>query len=390
MVLVPIRLVTHLAKAGLIAALVVPVAVAGVSLLSGTTNFSLDAAVAASDVADAVDSDAKLIKFAQSAFASLPKDMATAEFPVFPERVDLGRNLFFDPRVSVDGTTSCARCHLPQLYGTDGLAKPRGAHDGLNPRNAPTVLNAALEFKAHWRGDRANVEDQAMQALIGSVSLGNPDYASAMAKLKAIPGYAAMFQKAFPEETDPITPDNWGKAIGAYERTLITPSRFDAFLTGKIDALTSTERAGLRRFMNIGCSGCHNGRGVGGGTFQKFGVVEDYWKQTGTRDIDKGRFDVTHDESDLYVFKVPSLRNVAMTPPYLHDGSVHTLPEVVRIMAKVQLGRTLHDGEAAEIVAFLESLTGTLPQDFARAPVLPVARSDAATNRDEATTLPWP
>jgi cytochrome c peroxidase len=302
--------------------------------------------------------------------------MATTEFPISPERVDLGRKLFFDPRVSADGTTSCARCHLPQLYGTDGLAKPRGAHDGLNPRNAPTVLNAALEFKAHWRGDRENVEDQAMQALIGSVSFGNQDYASAMAKLKAIPDYGTMFPTAFPNETDPITPDNWGKAIGAYERALVTPSRFDTFLSGQIDALTATERAGVRRFMDIGCSGCHSGRGVGGGAFQKFGVVEEYWKQTGTQDIDKGRFDVTHDEADRYVFKVPSLRNVVMTPPYFHDGSVHTIPEAVRIMAKVQLGQTLGDRETAEIVAFLESLTGTLPKDFASAPVLPAAGFD--------------
>jgi cytochrome c peroxidase len=388
MMLVPNRLVRHGVRAGLIAVLVVPAAVLVVGLPSETTRFSLGAAVTAPAVANAADSDAKLLKSAQSTFGSLPKDIATAEFPISPERVALGRKLFFDPRVSADGTTSCARCHLPQLYGTDGLAKPRGAHDGLNPRNAPTVLNAALEFKAHWRGDRKNVEDQAMQALIGSVSLGNSDYASAIAKLKAIPDYAAMFQKAFPDETDPITPDNWGKAIGAYERTLVTPSRFDAFLTGQIDALTATEREGLRRFMNIGCSGCHDGRGVGGGTFQKFGVVEEYWKQTGTPDIDKGRFDVTHDEADLYVFKVPSLRNVAMTPPYFHDGSVHTTPEAVRIMAKVQLGRTLGDKETAEIVAFLESLTGRLPEDFASAPVLPAAGFGETKSGGQGTAIP--
>ena len=388
MMLMSVRLVEHLATAGLVFALALPAASLVGATLSGTTKFTLGMSVPAAPVANGADSHVNLLKAAQSTFGSLPKDMATPEFPISPERVELGRKLFFEPRVSDDGTTSCARCHLPQLYGTDGLPKPRGAHDGLNPRNAPTVLNSALQFQVHWRGDRENVEDQAKQALIGSVSFGNPDYASAMAKLKAIPGYAAMFQKAFPEETDPITPDNWGKAIGAYERTLVTPSRFDAFLAGQIDALTATEREGLRRFMNIGCSGCHNGRGVGGGTFQKFGVVEDYWKQTGTRDIDKGRFDVTHDEADLYVFKVPSLRNVAMTPPYFHDGSVHTIPEAVRIMAKVQLGQTLSDRGTAEIVAFLESLTGTLPQDFASAPVLPTAGFDETKSGDQATTLP--
>src|SRR5579885_3074576 len=168
--------------------------------------------------------DTWLLTDSQAIFKPLPADMATADFPITPERVALGRALFFDPRVSVDGTVSCARCHQPSLYGTDGLAKSRGNHDKPNPRNAPTVLNAALQFVAHWRGDRKNVEDQATQALIGPPSFGNADYASAMAKLKAIPGYAAMFQRAFPGEADPVTPENWGKAIGAYERTLVTPA----------------------------------------------------------------------------------------------------------------------------------------------------------------------
>src|SRR5262249_40324478 len=132
--------------------------------------------------------DADLLKQAQKIFAPLPKDMATPQFPITPERVVLGRKLFFDPRISVDGTASCARCHQPALYGTDGLAKSRGAHDKASPRNAPTVLNAALQFKEHWRGDRVNVEDQAKQALVGPASFGNPNYATAMARLKAIPG----------------------------------------------------------------------------------------------------------------------------------------------------------------------------------------------------------
>jgi cytochrome c peroxidase len=310
--------------------------------------------------------------------------MATPEFPIPPERVELGRMLFFEPRVSADGTVSCARCHLPQLYATDGLAKARGAHDKLNPRNAPTVLNAALQFKAHWHGDRENVEDQAKQALIGPPSFGNPDYDTAMARLAAIPGYAPLFAKAFPGEATPVTADNWGKAIGAYERTLVTPSRFDDFLAGKDDALAPAERAGLRRFMDTGCIACHNGPGVGGGMFQKFGLVEEYWKETGAKEIDKGRFDVTHDDADLYVFKVPSLRNVAQSPPYFHDGSVAALPQAVRVMAKVQLGKTLSEAETADIVAFLGSLTGKLPDGFAEARVLPASGFDEAKSRPAA------
>ncbi len=149
---------------------------------------------------------------AQQVFEPLPANAATADHPITPERVELGRKLFFDPRISDDGTVSCARCHQPPLYATDGLALPRGAHDKVNPRNAPTVLNAALEFAAHWRGDRKDVEDQAKQALIGPPSFGNANYSSAMAKLKALPGHAELFQKAFPGESDPITPDNWGAA----------------------------------------------------------------------------------------------------------------------------------------------------------------------------------
>lgn len=215
--------------------------------------------------------DLQLLVKAQQSFQALPKDMATPEFPITPVRVELGRALFFDPRASVDGTTSCARCHAPSLFGTDGLSKPHGAHDKINPRNAPTVLNAALQFSAHWRGDRKNAEDQATQALIGPASFGNPDYASAMNRLKGIRGYSEMFQKAFPGEQDAVTPENWGKAIGSYERTLVTPSRFDQYLSGDVQALSGTEQRGLRRFLETGCAACHNGPGVGRGTFQKFG-----------------------------------------------------------------------------------------------------------------------
>src|SRR6201987_537694 len=153
------------------------------------------------------DADAALLNDARSNFQPLPKDMATPEFPITPSRVELGRKLFFDPRISVDGTVSCARCHQPALYGTDGLPEARGAHDKLNPRNVPTILNAALQFKAHWRGDRENVEDEGKQVLFGLFSFINPAKGSAIARIKAIPGYADLFGKEFPEDPDPVTPD---------------------------------------------------------------------------------------------------------------------------------------------------------------------------------------
>ncbi|HVC92906.1 MAG TPA: cytochrome c peroxidase [Pirellulales bacterium] len=321
------------------------------------------------------EDDAKLLKKAREVFEPLPKDAATGEFPVSTDRVNLGRMLFFDPRISIDGSGSCLHCHQPALYGADALPKSRGVHDQVAPRNAPTVLNAGLQFKIHWDGVFENVEEQATKALLGP-GFGNPDHTAAMARVKAIPGYSEMFQKAFPGESDSMTAHNWGKAIGAYERTLVTPSRFDEYLGGESDALSAVERRGLSTFIDTGCAQCHDGPAIGGGRFEKFGVVNDYWNETGSKEIDQGRFKITNDSADLYQFKVAGLRNVAMTPPYFHDGSVGTLTEAVRIMAKVQLGTDISENDTSDVVAFLRSLTGKLPDDFASAPVLPPAAFD--------------
>jgi cytochrome c peroxidase len=296
--------------------------------------------------------------------------MAAAEFPVTPARVALGKKLFFDPRLSLDGTVSCANCHRPALYGTDALPKSIGVEHKLNARNAPSVLNAALQFKAHWIGDRMNVEEQAMKSLTGKTSFGNPDIAAVVGKINAIPGYTDAFKQAFPNDPQPVKPENWGKAIGAYERTLVTPSPFDAYLNGDGKALTSQALQGLKTFIDTGCVSCHNGVGVGGAAFRKFGIFADYWRETGSQAIDEGRFLETKTPADKYVFKVPGLRNVAMTPPYFHDGSVATLPRAVRIMGKVQLGKELTDQQVNDLIAFLNSLTGELPKDFAVEPVL--------------------
>jgi cytochrome c peroxidase len=315
--------------------------------------------------------DDDILKKAREYFAPLPKTMATAQRPVTPALVELGRALFFDPRMSVDGTASCSRCHQPALYGTDALAKSHGNRDKLNFRNAPTVLNAALQVKQHWTGDREDVEDQATKSLIGPASFGNPDFDAPMARIKRIPGYLPLFQAAFPNDANTITPTNWGRAIGAYERTLVSRSRFDDFLEGKRDALSTTEREGLQTFIDTGCIICHNGVGVGGGELKKFGVTEDYWKATGSKDIDEGRFLATKNPDDKYVFKVPTLRNVSMTGPYFHDGSIGSLEDAVRAIARLQLGVVAGDKQVRDIVAFLASLTGTIPENFSTAPVLP-------------------
>ena len=241
--------------------------------------FGMAIALTASAAWAAPADDAALLKQAQELFKPLPHDMGTTEYPIAPERVTLGRLLFFDPRISLDGTVSCAKCHQPSLYGTDALAKPIGVKDRENPRNAPTVLNAALQFAAHWRGDRVNVEDQATKALVGPPSFGDPNFEAAMAKIKAIPDYGDMFRKAFPGDKDPITAQNWGTAIGAYERTLVTPSPFDAYLKGDVQALSASARAGLRKFIDTGCTACHSGVGVGGGCTRSSA----WWRTTGKK-----------------------------------------------------------------------------------------------------------
>jgi cytochrome c peroxidase len=318
--------------------------------------------------------DAALLKQAQTLFSPLPQALGR-EAPVPSAQEALGRMLFFDPRWTVDGNVSCATCHQPALYGTDGLPKSIGVLHRRHRRNAPTVLNAGLNVIQHWSGDRKNLEDQVDQALVGAISSGHPDRAAALARVEAIEGYAPLFQQAFPGETKPLTSANVAKAIAAYERTLLTPAPFDSYLRGDVRAISPIARSGLRRFIDRGCASCHNGTTVGGHIFQKFGVREEYWKATGSSEVDQGRFEVTKDPADLYVFKVPSLRNVEMTPPYFHDGSVPTLAGAVKVMARAQLGVALPDAEITEIIGFLRTLTGPLPANFATAPTLPTAWS---------------
>jgi cytochrome c peroxidase len=316
--------------------------------------------------------DAALLAEALQVFQPLPKDLSTAEAPVTKERVTLGRMLFFDPRLTVDGNVSCATCHQPALYGTDARPTSIGVKQRPHPRNAPTILNAPLAFANHWRGDRESVEDQAAQALTAPITSGLEE-GDVVDRLDRIAGYAPLFEAAFPKDLHPVTVKTIAAAIAAYERTLVTPSRFDTYLAGAVAALSPAARAGLQTFIKTGCATCHSGVGIGGGMYQKFGIVEDYWTATASQTIDKGRADVTKDPADLYVFRVPSLRNVAMTAPYFHDGSVATLPDAVRVMARVQLGLKLSDLEVNDIVAFLDSLTGDLPPEFAAAPILPPA-----------------
>jgi cytochrome c peroxidase len=198
-----------------------------------------------------------------------------------------------------------------------------------------------------------------------------PSYEAVESKLKGIKGYVDLFKKAFPGESNPVTVENFAKAVGAFERTLVTPSRFDSFLKGDITALNGQEKKGLKTYMETGCIMCHLGTYVGGQMYQKSGIVEPYWKYTKSEPIDEGRFIVTKNEADKYVFKVPILRNVAKTSPYFHDGSVDKIEDAVWIMGKIQLGKDLNQPQVEEIVTFLKSLTGKIPEDALKVPLLP-------------------
>jgi cytochrome c peroxidase len=317
--------------------------------------------------------DDELINKAKSLFGPLPASMPSPDNPITPEKVKLGKVLFWEPRISVDGTVSCVKCHPLGLYATDGLRKSLGNHCKENPRNDPTIFNAAAQISAHWIGNRTSVEDQAKQALIGPPSYGMPNYESVEKILKGMPGYVTMFKQAFPGEKEPVTADNFAKAVGAFERTLMTPSAFDDFMTGKANALTDLQKRGLKSFVSAGCATCHFSPYLGGQMYQKFGLFEPYEKYTKSQPVDEGRFTVTKNPPDKYVFKVPILRNVAETPPYFHDGSVDKLEDTVIIMAKIQLGADLTKEKAGEIVAFLKSLTGTIPEVVLAVPILPSA-----------------
>lgn len=317
-------------------------------------------------------SDVELLEEARKYFYPLPELFPSDKNPLTSEKIKLGKMLFYEKRISIDGTTSCAKCHPLSLYGTDGLEKSRGNFSKENPRNAPTVLNAAGQISQHWRGDREDVEDQAKKSVLGKGSFGAPSYQWVENVLKSIKGYRELFKKAFPDDKDPINIDNFAKAIGAWERTLSTPSRFDDFLKGHIDALNEREKRGLKKFISYGCVACHSGTLLGGTMYQKFGIYEPYWKYTKSKKIDEGRFNVTKKEEDRYVFKVPPLRNVALTPPYFHDGSVKDLKRAIWIMGKVQLGKELSEEDISDIYSFLISLNGRLSEDIITVPLLPV------------------
>jgi cytochrome c peroxidase len=299
-------------------------------------------------------------------FKALPPVMDSAANPITEEKVVLGRMLYYDARLSKGQDVSCNSCHELSKYGVDNQPVSDGDKGQKGTRNSPTVYNAAGHFVQFWDGRAPTVEEQAKGPILNPVEMAMPDQKKVLAVLNSMPEYVAAFQKAFPGEKHPVTFDNLAKAIGVFERKLVTVSRWDKFLGGDQAALSDEEKTGLNKFLDAGCQNCHNGIYVGGSMFQKLGLAKP-WDNTN----DPGRFAVTKQEADRMVFKVPTLRNVEKTAPYFHDGSITTLEDAVRQMADHQLARTLSKEEADSIVTFLKAMTGELPTDYIKEPPLP-------------------
>lgn len=306
----------------------------------------------------------------------LPADYPNPDNPFTDEKIELGRKLYFDERLSKNHDLSCNSCHQLDKYGVDGEATSPGHKKQLGTRNSPTVYNAAAHFVQFWDGRSPNVEHQATQPVLNPVEMAMPDEGTIVRTLSSIPEYVEAFKTVFPD-SETITLENVGKAIGAFERKLVTPAPWDEFLKGKASALSEVEQEGFVAFMEAGCNACHMGTQLGGTMYQKVGLIKPWPNQE-----DQGRYEVTKQESDKMMFKVPGLRDVAKTAPYFHDGSASTLEEAVRMMAEHQIAKAVSEEDQKKIVSFLHTLTGELPSsDLIARPELP-ASTDATPKPD--------
>ncbi|CAM3853907.1 cytochrome-c peroxidase [Bordetella tumulicola] len=283
--------------------------------------------------------------------------VAPADIPI----VDLGEKLFHSRLLSGDMSQSCASCHdLKHLGGSDGRPKSIGTPGHPGKRRTPSIFNVSNNFVQLWDGRAATLEDQ-IQLVIHDKSVMNSDWKTVLARLNTDPTLRPLFESAYGTEANA---ENVKDSIAAYERTLTTPdSRFDRYLQGDDTAITLDELRGYTLFKQYGCASCHQGVNVGGNMFQPLGVIGEpgaYFREiAGTSAPDQGRFAITGDIADKFVFRVPSLRNVALRPPYFNDGSVPTLDLAVQLMGRYQLGRSLDDNDVKLIVKFLGTLTGS-------------------------------
>jgi len=286
---------------------------------------------------------------------------------VAAQRTDLGRRLYYDPHLSVNGTISCNSCHQLAKYGVDpGRAVSMGYNGKPGGRNSPTVYNSGLEFVQFWDGRAPTLAAQASGPMMNPVEMGMPGPEVVLDYLHANVSYMKQFKAAYPGVKDPVAMDNVTDAIASFEDGLVTPGRWDEYLKGNTTVLSDKEKQGLRVFLNSGCSSCHAGDAMGGNSYAQLGVARNWPDQKS----DVGRLAVTKQERDRMTFKVPTLRNVAETGPWFHDGKVQTLDEAVRLMGEYQTGRTLSAEQVSSIVSFLNALTGEIPQQYIQPPVV--------------------
>jgi cytochrome c peroxidase len=321
--------------------------------LSKLMRFTLLATMLASLGACAPSDDAALAAKSRRVFGTLPDAMPGSENDT-PAMVRLGHELFTSTELSINRTQSCDSCHRLDAAGVDRLVTSPGASGEAGTRNTPTVLNAGLHTAQFWDGRAKTLEEQASGPILNPVEMAMPSEEEILSRLRES-RLRAMFETAFPGDPDPVSMRNLSAALAAFQRTLITRDRFDAFQNGDYGALTSAEKLGLQRFMETGCVSCHGGPLLGGHIFQKMGIVNPYPNAD-----DLGVATVTSQPRDRYVFKVPALRNVSETSPYFHDGGADTLPEAVEQMAWLQLGAELTEADRDAIVAFLGALSGEI------------------------------
>ena len=314
---------------------------------------------------------ASLISLSAWGMKALPaKVPVPADNPMTPAKIELGKMLFFDPRLSMDGTISCNSCHNVMSHGGDGRPVGAGIHGQRGGRGSPTVWNSAFMTVQFWDGRAASLEEQAKGPVTNSVEMGMTSHDLVITRVRLIPGYIEAFKKAFPKDKDAVTTNNLVKAIASYERTLITPnSQFDKYIKGNKKILTAQQIKGMKLVDEIGCTACHSGDNFAGegfkmgeGNYQPFPQVpgSKYDKMYDLK-ADLGRYEVTKNPEDKNFWRVPTWRNVALTAPYFHNGKVKTLDEAVRVMGKTQLDMDLTEEQVSDIVAFLNSLTGEFP-----------------------------
>jgi cytochrome c peroxidase len=299
-------------------------------------------------------------------FGKLPEAVPAKTGPADQAKIALGRMLFYEPRLSADQKISCNSCHTLSNYGVDGEPTSEGFKGQRGDRNSPTVYNAAAHFVQFWDGRAADVEEQAKGPVLNPVEMALPNSKFAVAVLKSMPEYVEAFKAAFPGEKNPVTFDNAAAAIGAFERGLLTPARWDKFVAGDQAVLTAEEKAGFNKYVELGCQTCHLGALMGGSMYQKLGLMKAYPDSS-----DPGRNKITKSDADRMVFKVPSLRNIEKTGPYFHNGKVVSLEQAVTEMAQYQLGKAPAEAEVKSVIAFLKTLTGGIPEEYIKAPVLP-------------------